>query len=220
MVTYKTTAKSLKTDKEVYWFITAIDKNDAIETAMEQLGNKAIFYENFQATAYSETPDHQGEINEWAFTYMEPDGTIGKEVIQAYTLDTAREIFFEIMKSQNLLIDVISLEMNNRISVNTDNTLSMKTENNPLLEANEIINNRSEEKERMYGPIDEAFERAAMIFNGWTGLECEPEHVYKMLIALKMSRESYNKKYDNILDGLAYWAALYNHYKSDYDKTK
>ena len=34
---------------------------------------------------------------------------------------------------------------------------------NILEQANNIINNRSEEKERQYGPMGEGFERAAMM---------------------------------------------------------
>lgn len=83
-----------------------------------------------------------------------------------------------------------------------------------------IVYNRSEESQRQYGPFADGMTRAAKIFNGMTGLELKAEHVYKMLIALKLSRESYNKKYDNILDTLAYMTQMYEHYKDDYDKTK
>ena len=40
---------------------------------------------------------------------------------------------------------------------------------NILKQADEIINNRSEEKERQYGPLGEGFERAAMIASGMSG---------------------------------------------------
>ena len=42
---------------------------------------------------------------------------------------------------------------------------------NILKTADEIINNRSEEKERMYGPFEEGMRRAAMICSGMTGKE-------------------------------------------------
>ena len=42
---------------------------------------------------------------------------------------------------------------------------------NILEQANEIINNRSEEKERQYGPMGEGFDRAAMIASGMSGKE-------------------------------------------------
>ena len=62
---------------------------------------------------------------------------------------------------------------------------------NILQEANEIVNNRSEEKERQYGPFSEGMDRAASIFNGMTGLKITGREMYMALIALKFSRESF-----------------------------
>jgi len=78
-------------------------------------------------------------------------------------------------------------------------------------EAHKIVNERNEEKERMYGPFSEGMERAAMIFNGLTGHSLKAEDMYKALIALKFSRESYNHKRDNLLDAIAYIQALENY---------
>ena len=86
---------------------------------------------------------------------------------------------------------------------------------NILEKANEIVNLRSEEKERQYGPFQEGMERAAKILEGMTGLEVEPEFMYKALIALKLSRESYNHKEDNLLDAVAYIGALNNIYPKE-----
>ena len=80
-----------------------------------------------------------------------------------------------------------------------------------LKEADEIINNRSEEKERQYGPFSEGMDRAASIFNGMTGLNITGREMYMALIALKFSRESYNHKRDNLLDAVAYIGALDNY---------
>jgi len=77
--------------------------------------------------------------------------------------------------------------------------------------ANEIINNRSEEKERMYGPFSEGMERAAMIASGATGKQFTAQDMYMCLVALKLSRQSYNHKEDNLLDAVAYLAALNNY---------
>jgi hypothetical protein len=79
-----------------------------------------------------------------------------------------------------------------------------------LRQADEIVNNRSEETDRQYGPFSEGMERAAMIFNGMTGLNLNAEHMFKALIALKFSRESYNHKRDNLLDAVAYIQGLEN----------
>jgi hypothetical protein len=87
----------------------------------------------------------------------------------------------------------------------------MAKEKNILSKANEIVNERSEEKDRMYGPFSEGMERAAMIFNGMTGLNVGAIEMYKALIALKFSRESYNHKQDNLLDAAAYTGALDNY---------
>ena len=40
---------------------------------------------------------------------------------------------------------------------------------NILEQANKIINERSEEKERQYGPFEEGMRRAAQIASGMTG---------------------------------------------------
>lgn len=77
--------------------------------------------------------------------------------------------------------------------------------------ADEIVNRRSEEKERQYGPFSEGMKRAAQIFNGMTGLSLDAEHMYKAMISLKLSRESYTHKQDNLLDAVAYIQALENY---------
>ena len=68
---------------------------------------------------------------------------------------------------------------------------------NILKLANEIINERSEEKERQYGPMGEGLERAAQIASGVTGKDFTADDIFAVLIALKFSRHSYNYKEDN-----------------------
>ena len=82
---------------------------------------------------------------------------------------------------------------------------------NILKKANEIINERSEEKERQYGPISEGFERAAMIMSGMTGKNITAEDMFAAMLALKFSRHSYNYKEDNFLDAAAYLGAWNNY---------
>jgi hypothetical protein len=82
---------------------------------------------------------------------------------------------------------------------------------NILDEASGIVNNRSEEADRQYGPFSEGMDRAAMIFTGMTGIEVTGEHMFKALVALKFSRESYNHKRDNLLDAVAYIQGLDNY---------
>ena len=86
-----------------------------------------------------------------------------------------------------------------------------KKKTNILSEANEIVYNRSEEKSRQYGPFEEGMRRAAMIFNGMTGKELNGSDMYAALVALKLSRHSYNYKQDNLLDAVAYLGALDNY---------
>jgi hypothetical protein len=82
---------------------------------------------------------------------------------------------------------------------------------NILEEANQIVNYRSEEADRNYGPFSEGMDRAALIFQGMTGIEVTGEHMFKALVALKFSRESYNHKKDNLLDAVAYIQGLDNY---------
>jgi len=82
---------------------------------------------------------------------------------------------------------------------------------NILKEADLIVNERSEEKSRLYGDFSEGMVRASKILSGMVGQEIDPTFMYKALIALKLSRESYNHKEDNLLDAVAYLGALNNY---------
>jgi len=84
---------------------------------------------------------------------------------------------------------------------------------NILKQANEIINERSEEKERMYGPFDKSMTKAAIIASELCNKHISTEDFYKCLIALKMSRMAYNLKEDTLLDAVAYIGALDNYNK-------
>jgi|TARA_B100001248_G_scaffold90296_1_gene66768 hypothetical protein len=90
--------------------------------------------------------------------------------------------------------------------------------NNILKQANEIINNRSEEKERQYGPLGEGFERAAMIASGMTGRTWNADDMFVAMIALKFSRQSYNFKEDNLLDAVAYIGGWQNYINEQKEK--
>lgn len=80
-----------------------------------------------------------------------------------------------------------------------------------LNEADQIVNHRNEEADRQYGPFSEGMDRAAMIFNGMTGHNVTGADMFKALVALKFSRESYNHKRDNLLDAVAYIQGLENY---------
>jgi len=82
---------------------------------------------------------------------------------------------------------------------------------NILQEADKIINERSEEKSRQYGDFSEGMRRAAQIASGMTGNTFTGSDMYAAMIALKLSRHSYNYKQDNLLDAVAYLGALDNY---------
>ena len=78
----------------------------------------------------------------------------------------------------------------------------------PILdEAREILVERSTNHEN-YGEFSESMSRARLIFIGMTGKELPLEDMYKMLVALKMSRESFHHKRDNLVDACGYLQGL------------
>lgn len=83
---------------------------------------------------------------------------------------------------------------------------------NILEEANNIVNKRSQEKEREYGPFSECNRRAAVIASVLSSKDITVTDLYNMQIALKLARESWSHKQDNLLDCVAYIGAL-NNYK-------
>lgn len=84
---------------------------------------------------------------------------------------------------------------------------------NILKRADEIVNIRSEEKEREYGPFEEGMKKAADIASIMCNKEITTSDMYICMIALKLSRESYCHKEDNLLDACAYIGSLNNTYE-------
>ena len=85
---------------------------------------------------------------------------------------------------------------------------------NILQEANRIIYERSEEKARQYGPMQEGMQEAAKIASLLSRKELTAVDMYNAMIALKLSRQAYNHKEDNLLDCVAYMASL-NDYQNN-----
>jgi hypothetical protein len=81
---------------------------------------------------------------------------------------------------------------------------------NILEKANEIVNLRSEEKERYYGPFEEGMAKAAKIASLMSSKDITTVDMYNCMIALKLSRQSYSNKEDNLLDAVAYIGSLNN----------
>ena len=89
---------------------------------------------------------------------------------------------------------------------------------NILEKANNIVNQRSEEKERLYGPFDESMEKAAKLASLILNKNIDPKEMYVFMLAIKLSRESYSHKEDNILDAVAYLGGLNNYYNNNKNK--
>lgn len=90
---------------------------------------------------------------------------------------------------------------------------------NILEKANAIVNQRSEEKERMYGPFDKSMERAAAIYNAASpdNEQISVAGMYRAMIALKLSREAFSHREDNLLDAAAYLGAWNNYINNQSD---
>lgn len=84
---------------------------------------------------------------------------------------------------------------------------------NILERANEIVYSRAEEKEREYGPFEEGMKKAADLASILCNKSITTEDMYKCMIALKLSRESYTHKEDNLLDACAYIGSLNKTYE-------
>jgi hypothetical protein len=78
---------------------------------------------------------------------------------------------------------------------------------NILEKANEIVFNRKEEKERQYGPFEDGMLKASKIATELCNKDITVKDIYMCMVALKLSRESYNHKEDNLLDLVAYIAS-------------
>ena len=94
---------------------------------------------------------------------------------------------------------------------------------NILLKANEIVFERNEEKERMYGPFQEGMQEAAKIASLLSRKDITAVDMYNCMIALKLSRQSYNHKEDNLLDCVSYMASLndyQNNVQNEHSKDK
>lgn len=92
-----------------------------------------------------------------------------------------------------------------------EGALKLPEEDSIALHAHRIVNERSEEKERQYGPFSQTMERATSIMRAITGLTMKTQDMYMALVALKLAREGHAHKRDNLLDAIAYLQALENY---------
>ena len=82
----------------------------------------------------------------------------------------------------------------------------------PILKrAHDIIDNRTEEKERQYGSMSENCRHAAQIAGIMQNKEFNDTDVIAILAALKLARHNRSYKQDSLLDAVAYLGALDNY---------
>lgn len=79
---------------------------------------------------------------------------------------------------------------------------------NILKKAHEIVYERKEEIERQYGDFHEGMERASQIASILCQKKISQSDMYYCMMALKLSRQSFNHKEDNLLDLVAYVSSL------------
>tara|TARA_R100000951_G_C2649890_1_gene183999 strand:+ start:2094 stop:2357 length:264 start_codon:yes stop_codon:yes gene_type:complete len=79
---------------------------------------------------------------------------------------------------------------------------------NILRKADEIVNKRSEEKERQYGDFHDTMGKTAKMASIMSSKDITIQDAYNVLIALKLARESHSHKEDNLLDAVAYVGSL------------
>lgn len=82
---------------------------------------------------------------------------------------------------------------------------------NILEKADQIVNHRSEEKERQYGPFNDCMDDMRNIFNAMTGLNLSTKNMFQAMIAMKLAREKHSHREDNLLDSAAYIGAMNNY---------
>jgi hypothetical protein len=81
---------------------------------------------------------------------------------------------------------------------------------NILKKANEIVNERLDENQRQYGPFEEGMSKAAKLASIMCNKDITTNDMYNCMIALKLSRQSYAHKEDNLLDAVAYMGSMNN----------
>ena len=75
----------------------------------------------------------------------------------------------------------------------------------------------------MYGPFQEGMQEAAKIASLLSRKDITAVDMYNCMIALKLSRQSYNHKEDNLLDCVSYMASLndyQNNVQNEHSKDK
>ena len=102
----------------------------------------------------------------------------------------------------------------NKPDVNTlDKINAYIKEHDILAKAHKIVFDRSGEQAQTYGSFDECNKRVAGIASILCNKEITERDMLLILIALKLGREAFMHKEDNLLDLVAYTAALNNYHE-------
>jgi len=85
-----------------------------------------------------------------------------------------------------------------------------------LQEASDIVDERSEERTRAYGPFIDSVNKMAEFYNASLPSDMQdqrvtPDRMYIAMAALKLSRQAYTYKRDSAVDLVAYLGALDNY---------
>jgi len=108
-----------------------------------------------------------------------------------------------------------SFQNQDDISIMADN---MEDNESILKRAYQIVEERSEEKTRQYGPFSKCMERSAEIATAMCGKKVSTHDMFIAMVALKFARQSFNFKEDNLLDALSYIGAWQNYIDETGDK--
>ena len=85
-------------------------------------------------------------------------------------------------------------------------------DNTVLEEAYDIVVAREDDEHNEYGELSESMGRAKLIYMGMSGRDIPMTDMYAVLVALKLSRESFNHKRDNLVDVCGYIQGLDDFY--------
>jgi len=86
-----------------------------------------------------------------------------------------------------------------------------------LQKAQSIVYDRSQERTRQYGDIQQSMKKAAEIASSISNKSYSPDDIYIAIISIKLSRQAHAHKEDNLLDCVAYMSA-YNDYLETVEK--
>lgn len=132
------------------------------------------------------------------------------------SFDTCNGCYFDKEKNCRDLLDIRgkcgSFEREDKHYVSFIEFKDIVEENKSILSEAEDIVNGSRQSD--YGDANESFSRIATIASVMTGKELSPEDCCAVMMAVKLVRESFNHKRDNLVD-LCGYAELMNRLKGE-----